>query len=506
MNSAAIAALRLPILLDSIPRKLIVALAATGFADWLFYDQRIGISVALFLGVLAVLSLLTNPLHAGLRQSLLAAAVLLTGLAAVVEEFNVLSASLCVLAVAVAVSTLTNPLMDGLRERYGAVQDLLLIGPFRIFADIAQSSKFSLTLKSFTVWVVPLLLSCVFLVLFSSANPLIETWLNAIDLRAWLSRLSVARLLFWSVTLCVAWPFVYLKWIRKPPPAPWVSETEPAVDEPPSELFGAAAILRSLLLFNLLFAVQTALDVVYLWGGVALPDGLTYAAYAHRGAYPLIATALLAAGFVLAAMRRGGPAERSQVIRVLVFLWVAQNVMLVVSSILRLDLYVQIYSLTYWRIAALIWMLLVAAGLILIVARIAFNRSNVWLVQMNLATLALMACICAFVNFPYVIATWNVNHSKDVAGTGLELDFNYLVGLGPQALPAIERYLAARPNRYIPDQFRMTGQRDQLVARQLAELESWRAWSFRGYRLKRYIVAAGLSPEGKPAGAKGDKG
>ena len=150
--------------------------------------------------------------------------------------------------------------------------------------------------------------------------------------------------------------------------------------------------------------MQTGLDVVYLWGGVALPDGLTYAAYAHRGAYPLIVTALLAAGFVLAAMRPGGPAERKPVIRVLVFLWIAQNVMLVVSSMLRLDLYVQIYSLTWWRVAAFIWMLLVAVGLILIVARIAFNRSNTWLVQMNLATLALLACICAFINFPYVIA------------------------------------------------------------------------------------------------------
>jgi hypothetical protein len=392
MNSTTMPALRLPILLDSIPRKLIVALAVTGFADWLFYDQKIGISVALFLGVLAVLSLLTNSLHAGARQSLFAAAVLLIGLAAVIEEVNLLSASLCVLAVAVAVSTLTNSLMDGLRERYHAVRYLLLIGPFRIFADIARSSRFSLTLKSFTVWVVPLLLSCVFLLLFSSANPLIETWLNAtIDLKAWLARISVVRLMFWTVTLCMIWPFIYLKWIRKPLPAPWTNEAEPALDEPPSELFGAAAILRSLLLFNLLFAVPTGLDVVYLWGGVALPDGLTYAAYAHRGAYPLIVTALLAAGFVLAAMRPGGPAERMPLIRVLVFFWIAQNVMLVVSSMLRLDLYVQIYSLTYWRIAALIWMLLVAVGLILIVARIAFDRSNSWLVRMNLATLALTA-------------------------------------------------------------------------------------------------------------------
>jgi hypothetical protein len=491
MNSIAAPALRLPTLLDSIPRKLIVALAVTGFADWLFYDQKIGISVALFLGALAVLSLLTNPVHAGMPRWLLAAAILSIGLAAVAEEFNVLSATLGVLAVAVAISSLTNPLMNGLRAHYEAIQELLLIGPFRIFTDIAQSPKWSLTLKSFTVWVVPLLLSCVFLLLFASANPLIETWLSALDPRAAASRLSAVRLLFWGVTLCAVWPFIYLKWVCWSLSGSWMYETAPPdaesleAGQAPSELFGTAAILRSLLLFNLLFAVQTGLDVVYLWGGVALPDGLTYAAYAHRGAYPLIATALLAAGFVLAAMRPGGPAERMPVIRTLVFFWVAQNVMLVVSSMLRLDLYVQIYSLTWWRVAAFIWMLLVAAGLILIVARIAFDRSNAWLVEMNLATLALTACISAFINFPYVIAAYNVDHSKEATSNGLVLDFNYLAGLGPQALPAIDRYLAIRPSGN--DSMMLRGQRDRLVKSHLAELDSWRAWSFRGQRLKQYL-------------------
>jgi hypothetical protein len=498
MNSTTMPALRLPILLDSIPRKLIVALAVTGFADWLFYDQKIGISVAVFLLVLGGLSLLTNPVHAGLRQWLLAAVIALTGIASVVEEFNVLSATLAVLAVAVAISSLTNPLMNGLRARYAAIQELLLVGPFRIFMDIAQSPRWSLTLKSFTVWVVPLFLSCVFLLLFSSANPLIETWLSALDPRAAASRLSAVRLLFWGVTLCVVWPFIYLKWVCWSLSGVWVYETEPAAAEPPaseqapSELFGAAAILRSLLLFNLLFAVQTGLDVIYLWGGVALPDGLTYAAYAHRGAYPLIVTALLAAGFVLAAMRPGGPAERMPVIRVLVFCWVVQNVMLVVSSMLRLDLYVQIYSLTYWRIAALIWMLLVAAGLILIVARIALDRSNGWLVEMNLATLALTVCICAFINFPYVIATYNVDHRKQANSNGQILDFGYLVGLGPQALPAIDRYLAGGWNEAMRTQPNV--HRDLLVKQHRAELDSWRAWSFRGERLTRYLDRTSASP------------
>ena len=65
--------------------------------------------------------------------------------------------------------------------------------------------------------------------------------------------------------------------------------------------------------------VQTVLDAAYLWGGVALPDGMTYASYAHRGAYPLIVTALLAAGFVLAAMRPGSATSNDPLIRRLVY-------------------------------------------------------------------------------------------------------------------------------------------------------------------------------------------
>ena len=67
--------------------------------------------------------------------------------------------------------------------------------------------------------------------------------------------------------------------------------------------------------------------MVYLWGNAPCA-GINYASYAHRGAYPLIVTALLAAGFVLPAMKPGGPAEKSTVIRPLVYFWVAQNVLL----------------------------------------------------------------------------------------------------------------------------------------------------------------------------------
>src|SRR5690349_19689944 len=252
-------------------------------------------------------------------------------------------------------------------------------------------------------------MSCIFLALFASANPLIERWLSAANLAKLTENLSLSRILFWLLALSLIWPFVWLRWLRKPPTA----ETPSTIISP--EFLSTATVLRSLILFNLLFAVQTVLDMAYLWGNATLPADISYASYAHRGAYPLIVTALLAAGFVLAAMRPGGPAERSRVIRPLVYLWVAQNVLLVMSSILRLDLYVQIYLLTWWRVAAFIWMVLVALGLVLIVARIVLNRSNGWLIRANLITLTATLYVCSLVNFAAIIADYNVSHSREAA-------------------------------------------------------------------------------------------
>jgi uncharacterized protein DUF4153 len=499
MTSISLTALPPPALLRGVPRKLAVAIAATAFADWLFYDHAIGLSLALFLLVLACISLLANPVRTSRRQVLIAVAILIAGLAPIMEELDTLSALFGVVAVAVAVASLTNPFIEGLRDRVKAVLALLLAGPFRLFPDLARSLSRPSSLSHLTMWIVPLFLSGIFLLLFASANPLIEHMLATLDLWKRASEFSVARPLFWIVTLSAIWPFVHVRWHRKavsqPPVAIAQQDAAPALpanlDTLPDEgeLFGPGTILRSLISFNLLFAVQSVMDLTYLWGGIALPDGMTYATYAHRGAYPLMLTALLAAGFVLVAIAPGGPAERKPAIRALVFVWIAQNVMLVVSSLLRLDLYVETYSLTYWRVAALIWMVLVAVGLMLIVARIALNRPNRWLVLANLTTLALVLYACAFINFPWAISTYNVAHGPEISGNGASVDFLYLLSLGPQALPAIDRYLDLQ--RRSPDVWKpstdWTRQVDCLVNRHHTELASWRTWNFRGWRLQRYL-------------------
>ena len=42
------------------------------------------------------------------------------------------------------------------------------------------------------------------------------------------------------------------------------------------------------------------------------------------------------------------------------------------------------------------------------------------------------------INFDAMIADYNITHSKESSGKGVNLDINYLYSLGPQALPAPE--------------------------------------------------------------------
>ncbi|KRQ94776.1 hypothetical protein CQ12_04425 [Bradyrhizobium jicamae] len=469
----------------SIKAAIVLALAA--LADWLFYGHGIGISAVIFAVAVACGSILANVATLNRKQVLLAGVLLLFALVPAIEDFNVASLTFMVLALGIGLLLTTNRDRHDLGERAAGLCDLYLVGPFRFLRDAISAFNLPALKTGFAVWLIPVVLSGIFLFLLVSANPLLEKWISLLNPGNTASYLSLGRILFWTVALSIVWPFIHVRWSSKREMPAALAEAAALAQGIPSgqnHFFGVATILRSLILFNLLFAVQTVLDAIYLWGNVALPSDISYASYAHRGAYPLIVTALLAAGFVLAAMRPGGPAEQSRVIRPLVYLWVAQNVLLVMSSILRLDLYVQIYLLTWWRIAAFIWMILVAFGLVLIVARIILNRSNAWLIRANLITLTATLYVCSLINFASIIADYNVSHSREAGGKGVWIDMNYLLSLGPQALPAVDRAIALRG--FDPT---LVSRRGCLVEQQKKETASWRSWGFRNWRLQRALDA-----------------
>lgn len=334
-------------------------------------------------------------------------------------------------------------------------------------------------------WTLPLLLGAVFLILFVYANPVMDGWLTTLDWEAFIPDLGIVRTLFWFFVAALIWSILRPRlWMRD------IAPPKAGVKKPSSLdwLFTPESVLRSLILFNVLFAFQTVMDLFYLWGGAALPDGLSHAAYAHRGAYPLIVTALLAAAFVLIALRPGlDHPHTKNLMRGLLYLWVAQNIMLVISSILRTELYIEEYSLTYLRFAAVIWMGLVALGLCLIVARMLLEKSNRWLINTNALALLVTLYICSALDIGGLIAQYNVRHNREISGQGEYLDYNYLARLGPSAFPATDWLLAQKNGRI--DQARLGYVRDKLRVDLNRQMCSWHGWTFRAWRQARMQAA-----------------
>lgn len=466
------------------------ALATVGVR--LLYAQPVGIGLPLFLVGVAAGASATNRVrvHAGTVLMLLAA--LAVGLMPLVEDTGPLAILSGLSGLVIYTLGITGYLSQG---RAAALDGLahLGIGAFALPGELttlarAVSPPKGLRWRGLVGWLIPLGLSLVFVALFQSANPLIDTALAAIPWSSLTPHPDVGAGLVWVLLATAVWPALafHPRFARRPeaalPTIPLAGDVAAPIGV--SRYLDGRTVVRCLTLFNLVFAVQSASDLAFLWGGATLPDGVTYASYAHRGAYPLMLTALLAALFILVAMRATGNGDRTWAIRRLVSLWIAQNIVLVISAMLRLDLYIATYSLTLLRVAALIWMGLVAVGLALILVQIALRRSNAWLVTANAAALGLTLYACTFVNFGGLVAAYNVDHSLSDTGFA-KFDLDYAMSLGAAAIPALDRYAATLP--VVP--YAVCNWRRKLVEVQRGAAQDWRSWTYRGERLSEYLRA-----------------
>ncbi|MEQ1539440.1 MAG: DUF4173 domain-containing protein [Sphingorhabdus sp.] len=278
--------------------------------------------------------------------------------------------------------------------------------------------------------ILPVIGTLLFVALFAMANPIISGFLDTIQIGS-LTENDIARVIFWGLIFVAVW--ASLRPLRPKKMFNRLAESEPG------RIAGVtiASVTLSLIIFNLLFALQNGMDLIYIWGDVRLPQEFTLAEYAHRGAYPLIITALLAGLFVLMTTHPRSELAGNKLIRWLIIIWIAQNLFLVASTVERTLLYIESYSLTELRISALLWMGLVAVGLVLVTWRMLRGNSLAWLVNGNVLAAFITLSACTIVDLGATAATWNVRHAREVGGEGVHLDLCYLNQLEGSSLTAL---------------------------------------------------------------------
>ncbi|UWR22192.1 DUF4173 domain-containing protein [Sulfitobacter sp. S190] len=448
-----------------------VLLGLLVLGDLMFWGVVPGLSLAVFLLALVGAALWMTWPRTTPRRRATAMAIAAIAVLPLVELVQGISVVLALAGVSVALVSLLNiaPAMwarAALRFwPLGMMQSGRdMAGPLRASRSLTRGA----TLEGLIMgWVLPLGLGGVFIALLAVANPVIDAAITALPR---LGPETPLRIILWLVLAPICWTVVRLgAMVERLRAAP--QKASPFIGPVRQNVLNAPAILRALVVFNALFAVQTVMDAVYLYGGVGLPDGISYAAYAQRGAYPLLVTALLAGGFAVASRPW---AAASPLLRGMLVVFVVQNVLLVISSLVRLEMYVDIYGLTRLRMSAAIWMAVVATGLGLTVWQIWANRDTGWLLArcglLGVATLYL----CAFVSFDAVIARHNL--TADVVP-----DPRYLCRLGEAATPVIAAHGAGLT----------CGMRHQFIAAP----RDLREWGFRNFRARHTLARV---PRGAP--------
>jgi hypothetical protein len=464
--------------------KVALTVAVVAAADVLLFDvDGLGLNLGLFSLALAAALGLANPAIRRHRLALLA--LLAAALFAVLQIERATFVGWALFAVAMAVAALAPRAPRG-QDGWRWFQRLIvggfkaLIGPLLDLRDVLKIRARSGPMKVRMVlagFALPILGGVVFIGLFAAANPVIEEALGGIHV----PEADFARAIFWALVTLILWAVLRPRGLRRTLRTPGLDGDLklPGVT--------ATSIAASLALFNVIFAVQNGLDITYLWSGAGLPKGVSFSEYAHRGAEPLIATALLAGLFVLVFLRPGSATAASRPIRILVTVWVAQNLFLVASTALRTIDYIEAYSLTRMRIAALIWMALVAVGLVLLTWRLLRGKTSSWLINANLVALGAGLATCSFVDLGAVAARWNVRHAAEVDGQGAALDLCYLRSLkGAAVLPLVE--LERRP---LPTDLhdRIAYVRRDLTADLARNQGDWRGWRWRDARRLDGVVA-----------------
>lgn len=185
------------------------------------------------------------------------------------------------------------------------------------------------------------------------------------------------------------------------------------------------------LLLNILLLLVNLLDFNFIFIDHQLPKGMSYSEFVHQGTGTVIASIVVAISIILFYFRASlNFFKQSKTIKFLAYCWIVQNVLMLVSTAFRNDLYIEAYGLTYKRIGVYVYLLLASLGLITTFIKILKLKSNHFLFRANGWLFYSVLLVACFINWDVVITHYNITVPAQVEKT-------YLVKLSDKTLPLL---------------------------------------------------------------------
>lgn len=410
--------------------------------DLFFKEHRFGVSVLLY-GMLLTAAVLTTtrifrrPLFSGF---LLSASLLLCLSYSLFNNgaLQVLNALAIPLGFTAAFLSARYGLLDRLHlsclgalpaqlvpRALGAAPKLVTVSLMRIFTR--QSQGLSQTRRSILKGLLLGLPLLTVVVLLLSSSDAVFSRLVA-DRFAFLETMGLDELIGHGLTMVIgAFYFFGYLWSFR------YELEEPAAPPAKGGRMDAVTALTVMVLLLAVYLFFTVIQFTYLYGGMGLPEGMTYADYARRGFFELVFAALLNLAVILgtsaAVNQEGG--RPHDLLKLCNTLLTVLTVNLLISAFYRMHLYEAAYGFTQLRLFVQFFMGSVAVTL---------GGLGVWiwkrrlpLLKVALGAAVTFYVVLNFINVDLVIAQNNLARYQSTQ----TLDVYYLRTLSVDAWPAI---------------------------------------------------------------------
>jgi len=468
----------------------------TGAADFLFWHSEPGISLGIFVALLAVGVLFhrTEKRIGGgtwLAFILLLGACGQCGIEICFTNVCVLIALLLVLAGGSFYSGLPAGWRRWLRQGWAVLACVDRL-PWLATTWLAQRPavrerhpSFWLA-RSFAITAPALILIVVFAALFSNGNLIFRHFLERFEWRAldWLTTLdwSQWRLMFW-----LAAASVILAFLRPSGAAATVPRRELGLWQRSDTRLAWLQSLLVLAALNALFAMVNTIDVFNLWMQSSTPSTVDPKEFVHAGVNSLIVATVLAAIVLAAMFQQSREVTGSRALRALGYLWILQNILLAASVFRRDWLYVaESHLLTEKRVYVLCFLSLVVAGYGFLAVHVQRGGGLGRLLWRNTIATFILFYTMQFLDVGGLVSRWCARKSLDDLTWGFNV--TYWSTQGPPAWPAILAVAHARAEH--PQRDKAREYLAQLRSALLAEDDSdWRAWQWRGAANRAQVLA-----------------
>ena len=211
----------------------------------------------------------------------------------------------------------------------------------------------------------------------------------------------------------------------------------------PRENFDPVIFITVLVMLNIVYTLFSLIQFSYLYGGQnnSLPASFTYAQYARKGFFELVAVTIINLSIFLAGIRHTRYAGKTtdNLMKVFLSLLIMFTINMLFSAHFKMSLYEDVYGLTYLRVFVHAFILLLF--LLLAVGLVKIWRRDTPLVKLFIAITITFYTAFNFINVDRLIVKSNIQLYQK---TG-HIDIDYLSDLSYDAIPELTEFLRQNP-------------------------------------------------------------